>query len=148
MINVRSPSRDGWTSTFGKIMKLFTILFTSLVVWFPLGACKKAESLIVSESKALRHKLDARGLLSATDWTEEKVDKFFGDNKGKSVAAVIAQLGEPRTRRTGSNEEIVHYAIEGRERNPAITTEFSGFRLIFRSGSLSNISKEWGYQPY
>ena len=98
--------------------------------------------MIVSESEALRHELDSRGLLSAAEWPEEKVDKFFADNKGKSIAAVIESLGEPRTCRSESNEEIVHYCIEGRVRNTAITTEFSGFSLTFTSGTLTNISKE------
>ena len=129
-------------------MKRLTIILVSVSACVPLGGCKKAELLIVSGSKALRHELDSRGLLSATEWTEENVDKFFVDNKGKSMASVIESLGEPRRRRSESNEEIVHYGIEGRVRNTAITIEFSGFSLTFTSGTLTNISKEWGYQPY
>ena len=104
--------------------------------------------MIVSESKALRHELDSRGLLAAAEWREENVDKFFAENKGKSIAAVIGSLGEPRRRKSEANEEIIHYGIEGRVRNTAITIEFSGFSLTFTSGTLTNISKEWGYQPY
>jgi hypothetical protein len=129
-------------------MKRLTIILVSVSACVPLGGCKKAESLIVSESKALRHELDSRGLLAAAEWREENVDKFFAENKGKSIAAVIGSLGEPRRRKSEANEEIIHYGIEGRVRNTAITIEFSGFSLTFTSGTLTNISKEWGYQPY
>ena len=129
-------------------MKKVITIALLVAAWIPLDACKKAESMMVARSQEIRHELDARGVLSAAKWTEENVDHFFEDNRGKTPAEILKILGEPRTTCKESTETTFKYVIEGRVRNVAVGTEFSGFSLKFNDGVLTNISKDWGYQPF